>query len=384
MQSHEGDSERAVDTSPVKRPESASAPGPARTDAARLLQLQRTAGNAAAVRLLGRERSGGGGRRLQRLLVGEDPLPELADPAARGLIYGMSPARTTTSQRLALQDARLGNDVFRTIDAYNLAAGINDAFGAGGKKSATAVFKVREALAERNPVAAWQTHFPTSEDPLANPDLRAWIEFLDRYRQYVGLYDLGEDPGKARLEAKYRFGKNFKTEAQATGTTLTPRIISNWLGDDKDYDEAGDIFDRHFTAQEQDDLGKWVFSAFFRRTSKLGILFTVLRGETIHMNIAADPTYDPSHAKLPAMQVGGLDIIERMDPDQAYGRAITLSEYRYAQKVVGALGKPENMGKGYGRINIFSEIKDPPAPVVVAAPHHQHKKKFWKPWTWFK
>jgi hypothetical protein len=135
-----------------------------------------------------------------------------------------------------------------------------------------------------------------------------------------------------------------------------------------------------FDAQEQEDLGKRMFSAFFRRTSKLGITFTVARGHTIHMNIAADPSYDPSHAKLPDMKVGGLDLIEHMDPEQGNGRAITLSEYRHARKIVEEL---RNRGHdGAGRINFFNEPKDPT--VVVAAPHHHTKRKWYEPWTWFK
>ena len=47
---------------------------------ARLLQLQRTAGNTAT------------GRLLQRVLVGVDPLVDL-ERDARGLIYGVIPAR---------------------------------------------------------------------------------------------------------------------------------------------------------------------------------------------------------------------------------------------------------------------------------------------------
>jgi hypothetical protein len=360
--------------------------------AARLLSLQRTAGNAAAVRLLARERSSGRGgvsssrdRRLQRLIEGEDPLTELANPTARGLIYGMSPARKTTSQRLTMQDATLGYDVFRTVDAYNLAAGINDAFGSGGKTGVTAIFKVREALSETNPVSKWRTHFPTAEDPKTNPDLRAWIEFLTSEARYVGLYDFGAAAtGTARVKAKHRFTKNLKSLAHATTTAVTPAVISDWLRPGRTYDEALDDAD-DFGNQDLEDLSKWLFSAFFRRTSKLGILFTVLRGHTIHMNIAADPTYDPSNPKLPDMRIRGLEEIEAMDPEQRYGRAITLSEFRFAHKLNEELNQPKNLGSGAGRINFFGEIKDPPVTVLVpVAGGHHHKKRWYKPWTWFK
>ena len=77
----------------------------------------------------------------------EDPLADLGRPEARGLIYGISTARNTTSQRLGQQDAALGLDESRTIDAYNQALAINAAFGSG-KPSATGIFRLRAALRE--------------------------------------------------------------------------------------------------------------------------------------------------------------------------------------------------------------------------------------------
>jgi hypothetical protein len=122
-----------------------------------------------------------------------------------------------------------------------------------------------------------------------------------------------------------------------------------------------------------------MYSAFFRRTSKLGINFTLARGETIHLNIAADPTYDPSNPALPNMQEEGLLEIQRMDPEQEYGRAITSSEYRHARWLV-------DQGRtGTGNVNFYSEIKDPPPPVVVVpGPAPVKKKKWYKPRTWFR
>jgi hypothetical protein len=36
-------------------------------------------------------------------------------------------------------------------------------------------------------------------------------------------------------------------------------------------------------------------------------------------------------------------------------------------------------------VNFYSEIKDPPPPVVVVpGPAPVKKKKWYKPWTWFK
>ena len=41
-----------------------------------------------------------------------------------------------------------------------------------------------------------------------------------------------------------------------------------------------------FDAGQTADLQKWIYSAFFRRTSKLGIDFTTSRGHTVHFNIS--------------------------------------------------------------------------------------------------
>ncbi len=116
-----------------------------------------------------------------------------------------------------------------------------------------------------------------------------------------------------------------------------------------------------------------MYSAFFRRTSKVGIDFTTSRGHAIHLNIAADPTYDPSNPALPKLTEKGL--VDIQATEQAYGRSITSSEYRHARKLVDE-GRP-----GPGHVNFYSEIKDPPPPPVVAPPPATWS---WiRPWTWF-
>ena len=105
---------------------------------AQLLHLQRTAGNAAAVRALARERSAAGGRAaraLQRVVTfGDDPVEELKQDRSRGLIYGMTPARFPTSKRLNQYDMLKAGTRYRTIDAYNLAAGVNSGIGVGEER----------------------------------------------------------------------------------------------------------------------------------------------------------------------------------------------------------------------------------------------------------
>ena len=374
MQTYEGDSDRTA--RPQRAEAQARVPGPRRAGSispAQLLQLQRTAGNAATARL------------LQRLLVGEDPLEDLRRPEARGLIYGVSPARANTSKRLYQQDVAEGltGQRYRTIDAYNDALGISQAFSPSiGKPAATGIFRLRAALAEADPVARWMAHFPDAEkDPEDDDDLEAWVRCLKANREYVGLYDLGDDQagGVARVGAKHRFTKNLLNETWATTTTLTPEKIGRWLRSNRTYAQANTRFEIVFPSDdERTHIAKWMYSAFFRRTSKLGINFTVGRGHVIHLNVAGDPTFDPSNPTIPNMLERGLEALQAMDPDQEYGRAITSSEYRHAKWLV-------DQGRtGPGRVNFYSERKDPPPPVVVAAPVHHHKKKWYKPWTWFK
>jgi hypothetical protein len=380
MQTHKGDSERAPrgQRGQVDAPGNAGLPGPRRRGSispAQLLALQRTAGNAATSRL------------LQRYVVGVDPLVDLKRPEARGLIYGVSPARATTSQRLYFQDVAegLAGQRYRTIDSYNDAAGISQAFSPNtSKAAAVGIFRLRAALMEDDPVAKWMTHFPAAPvNPATDPDVALWIEFLEAHWRYVGLYDLGEHSadGIARVAAKHRFTKNLMNQTWANETALTPQKIGRWLHQNRTYDQANAAFETTFTGKdEQLHIAKWMYSAFFRRTSKLGINFTLARGETIHLNIAADPTYDPSNPAFPNMQEEGLLEIQRMDPEQEYGRAITSSEYRHARWLV-------DQGRtGKGNVNFYSEVKDPPPPVVLApvAPAPVKKKKWYKPWTWFK
>ena len=345
---------------------------------AQLLYLQRTAGNAAAVRALGRERPAAGrraARALQRVVtLGDDPVEELKQKGSRGLIYGMSPARLPTSKRLNQYDMLKAETRYRTVDAYNLAAGVNSAIGAGGRAAALGIFRLREALDEADPVAEWHRHFPEGIDPTTDADLGAWIAFLEKRWRYVGLYDLGE---AAKTQAKHRFTKNLKSDAHAGSTTLTAATISSWLDPDRTYAEASREIDTRFTAAEIQDIGKWIYSAFFRRTSKLGIDFTVERGHIIHMNLAADPDWVPGKTDS-VMQEKGLEEIQDRDPTQAYGRSITSSEYRHALKVKATAGD---------QINFYSEIDAPvtqPVVVPAVAGPAPKKKKWYKPWTWLR
>jgi hypothetical protein len=290
--------------------------------------------------------------------------------------YGMTPARLPTSKRLNQHDMLQAGTQYRTIDAYNLAAGVNSAIGAGGRAAALGIFKLREALEEDDAVAEWHRHFPEGTDPTTDPDLREWIAFLEKRWRYVGLYDLGG--AAVKTGDKHRFTKNLKSQAHAASTTLTADTISSWLDPDRTHAEASQEIDTTFTAAEIQDIGKWIYSAFFRRTSKLGIDFVVGRGDIIHMNLAADPDWVPGKTDS-VMQERGLEEIQDRDPTQAYGRSITSSEYRHAQKV---------KANAADKINFYSEIDAPvvAAPVIVraVAGPAPKKKKWYKPWTWLR
>ena len=372
MNIHELESERAQTSRPHADPESATADervhdtvGP--LTPAQVLHLQQTAGNAAVGRALARQRT------LQRLVTaGEDPLNDLSRPDAKGLIYGVSPARKATNKRMDAHDNLQSDDTpRRTIDEYNLDAGIN----AGMRSASVGIFTIREALQATDPVASWTTHFHDSKDPTADDDLAAWITFLASQRNHVGLIDLS---ASQKVGAKHRFTKNLKHQEHARTTGLDEGRISGWLDPTRRAADAGRDVNVGFTGDEIMDLDKWIFSAFFRRTSKLGIDFTVGRGHTIHMNLAANPDFDPDHPDA-ALQERGLETLQARDREQSHGRSISSSEYRHAQKL---------QGRDRDKVNFYSESPDPVANAahhgaLVPIAHAPKKKKWYKPWTWF-
>ena len=305
---------------------------------AHILQLQRTAGNAAVANL------------LQRELEGEDPAGDVLRPESRSLIYGLSSARKFTSTRLQHEgeefERKTGQELtfYRTIDAYNTNAGITDAFGAMEQSGAHVIFAVRAALAEADPVATWYKHLDAREDPAKDDDLAAWITCLKSSEEYIGLRDLAV-PERLAKEGKHRFGKNLKGQSHAEATALTPASISGWLSNDWSEAEAK----KHLATldpQTQDDLGKWIQTAFFRRTSKLGIDFIIKRGHKIHFNMAADPDFVADAGEHANVRAGGLQTV--LEQKREYARPITASELNYAQRHAPP-----------GQLNYFSEWGPP-------------------------
>lgn len=289
-----------------------------------------------------------------------DPLGELQSPASKSLLYGMSTTRKETAKRLMLQDARLGLSRYRTVDAYNLAIGLNAIMDRAGDPSG--IFLVREALRQANVVAMWPNYFRNADPGLAHDDdLKAWILTLKRHRYRIGLYDLGA-PHRARHDYNAaeqrrrgrlgpdRFKKNFTDYQQwwASDVRALPEIgrtsVLEWFSADRTYANAQQDL-TNLNPQVKSDLAKWVRTAFWRRTSKLGIDFTVARGHKIHFNTAADARWNPAQGGMPSMRRGDLAKINTL-----YGRMITTSEYRHVTKRIksGAIAP--------GNVNFYDEF----------------------------
>jgi hypothetical protein len=82
---------------------------------------------------------------------------------------------------------------------------------------------------------------------------------------------------------------------------------------------------------KQTALNKWVYRAFFRRTSKLGQDFTIkVQNATVHFNTVADPNYQPLLG--PQWQDNGLRTMSKTGQNDK-NRSITVSELRHMKKL---------------------------------------------------
>jgi hypothetical protein len=271
---------------------------------------------------------------LQRYtLVGTDPLNDLADPNSRSLSYGTSTARKTTLDRVGAHLNTSGVAARRiTIDSYNQDIGLNNLIGAGANP--TSIFKLREALADPNPVANWSNYLPNAIPNLAlDPDLVAWINLLVAHRRWIGLEDLGGAGGKKKLgltalSTRTRFKKNFGSEHRYDTRAVSRQDINDWLGPNGPVTHAQAVIDAaNMTIGKRQDLGLWITKALWRRTSKLGITLTVSHGHTIHINMAGDKRFDPARGGAMNLRAGELKKV-----NHTYGRLITTSEYRHIKK----------------------------------------------------
>jgi hypothetical protein len=288
----------------------------------------------------------------------EDPLPttkqDLQDDL--GLYYGLERGyRGVTISRLKKRREAAGVDMnntpLPTIDQYNKAVGINEVMGSP-TKPAKGIFKVREAL---NDPDNWDTIMnPPADAQFQTPRNKAligkWKAMLVANEEQIGLYDYGDPRGggikkflkglgtKIKLGTGNRFSKN---KYDAKDTELTPKHIRSFLSTDSFEDGKETL--KNVPKQDREvfalsKIGGWIYLAFFRRTSKLGLEFaTSAEGlnAKVRFNTAGQKSYgDRNTYSSTALK----DIAEKSLGSTK--RQITVSEYRHLKRLMKA-GKNE-------------------------------------------
>jgi len=282
----------------------------------------------------------------------QDPLPstkeDLQDDV--GLYYGLERGyRGVTTGRLKKRREAAGVDMdntpLPTIDQYNKAVGINEVMGSP-TKPAKGIFKVREALNDNwdsimNPPADAQFQTPRNKTLIAK-----WKDMLVAQKEQIGLYDYGDPRGggikkllkglgtKIKLGTGNSFSKN---KYDAKDTELTPSHISSFLSTDS-YENGKEALknvpkkDREVFALSK--IGGWIYLAFFRRTSKLGLEFaTSAQGlnAKVRFNTAGQKSYGDRDTYSPT----ALKDIAEKSPGSTK-RQITVSEYRHLKRLMKA------------------------------------------------
>jgi len=284
----------------------------------------------------------------------QDPLPstkeDLQDDV--GLYYGLERGyRGVTTGRLKKRREAAGVDMdntpLPTIDQYNKAVGINEVMGSP-TKPAKGIFKVREALNDpdnwdsiMNPPADAQFQTPRNKTLIAK-----WKDMLVAQKEQIGLYDYGDPRGggikkllkglgtKIKLGTGNSFSKN---KYDAKDTELTPSHISSFLSTDS-YENGKEALknvpkkDREVFALSK--IGGWIYLAFFRRTSKLGLEFaTSAQGlnAKVRFNTAGQKSYGDRDTYSPT----ALKDIAEKSPGSTK-RQITVSEYRHLKRLMKA------------------------------------------------
>jgi len=288
-----------------------------------------------------------------------DPVPtseqDLRDDV--GLYYGLERGyRGVTIGRLKKRRQDAGIDVdntpLPTIDQYNKAVGINEVMGSP-TKPAKGIFKVRQAL---NDPDNWDSIMNPPNDgqfqTVRNKTLIAkWKDMLVANKEQIGLYDYGDPRGggiiggiKKTLKGlgskiKLGTGNSFsKNKYDAKDTDLKPEHIRNWLSTDN-YDDAKKAALKKVPKDQQDvfalsKIGGWIYLAFFRRTSKLGLEFaTSAKGlnATVRFNTAGQKDYGNRDTYSPT----ALKDIAENSPGSTK-RQITVSEYRHLKRLMKA------------------------------------------------
>lgn len=231
------------------------------------------------------------------------------------LLFGLGPIRGVTMRRLGLKESH-------TVDNLNGLLGINGQFlSTHGYRS---LFKIRDAIMDPVRWAKHLTLCKISEANLTDCLLGGkWLDFLCINALRVCLYDLETERA---IEEKYyknggrREGKEKKNMIKKLAAGLKKR----------GYKRACKFYDK-LNVNDQLEINQWVQIAFFRRTSKLGITFTITpiheggRGSRIFFNLVS------GQGENLQSQNNGLvrDILE-----PRLNRKITESELRYAIKLI--------------------------------------------------
>ena len=281
-----------------------------------------------------------GSRVVRRVLSGPDPVPAFAAGGNRSLLYGQHHYRQVTQARLTPQDAALaGPQPYHTIDDYNGAIGINGLMTAN--QAAAGLFAVREALADP---ANWAAHIPGANAATiaASPELGLWIQKLSQNAASIGLEDLGDRAkvgrfgsrqraGKKRINSNDRLTKNLGDPAAGHAANVNATQINEWLAPGKTFAQAV-VAAAALPAARLAAINQFVYKAFFRRTSKLGIDFAIVDlGAQIHFNKAGPVNYHSPDALLNAPRADGL-LLNDLNVDQSSNRSITVSELRHIKK----------------------------------------------------
>jgi Domain of unknown function (DUF4157) len=303
-----------------------------------------------------------GNNAIQRVIRGIDPVPSYATGTDKSLLYGMTWQRHKTLHRLNQQNAALAApQPLRTIDEYNRAAGINEVMTRN--KCAYNIFLIRETLQANlsdsaNVIANWGLNAPQLA---ANSDLQEWIMMLAQNRQSIGLEDLGDTArstgffgsstpkGLKKITSKGRFTKN---TTKALSAALTPAEIHQWLAPNGTSVGARAAYDDpNLEEQKKLAIDDWIYKAFFRRTSKLGIDFVTQRlNARVHFNTASEINYQ-GFSRPDNLRADG--VIKETKNATKENRAITLSEYKHVKK------RMKKRGAGRIRkdqVNFYSEF----------------------------
>lgn len=263
---------------------------------------------------------------------GRDPVPELASNLADpSLLYGLAEMRDLTLLRLQVAGGFSDTPTLSMIDQYNKDIGIKDLMGSKFMPS-EGLFMLREQL--KHP-EEWKA----SPSISTNPRLMNWIDILVENRENIGLEDFGnqeecseipgEIKGALKISSKNRLTKNLPLDLQGK---ITSKEINHFLRPDQTLQSAQAEFEL-LSEEQQEALVTWIYLAFFRRTSKLGIDFAVNKlGANIHFNIAGaidHKSTDPNQSKITA---GGLVLNAALE--HKIDRAITVSELRHVDKAI--------------------------------------------------